>query len=166
MKTYAVTLGKDMDVEGIPMKAGEHVAAITSEVSPHTVLGLLQFSHAIAEEITDAADDDDSEAEPMAETIAVDDASDDDVIRTEPIKPVDPQPEQKQEPADSTEDAGDQIAEFLADGLDEKTAEALARAGLASPEAVRDYLKSGNLLTDLDDIGPRRAERIESIYRH
>lgn len=177
MKTYAVKLKQETNVEGVKFPADFQIAALTSEVGPLTILGLIQYSHATVEEVTDSLDDDSEssadgdDGEPEAgESVTTPPADE----ATEEIENSPPDEEQAATPP-ATPPAGDQqevgggndaIAAFVAAGLDQKTAEALVVANkITSIEELTTLLADPEFdLTELDEIGAVRAEKIKAIF--
>lgn len=159
MKTFAIKLGKEIAVNGVLMPAGYQVAAITGEVDPMTLLGLIQFHHAEVEEVTDADDGDEDGGD--------DSESDSDIEEDEPVATSDAESEVSQDGEQSAEpqEAAPAAASFLVDGLDEKIAKALESNGVNSPDDVRKLIAEGFDLTELEDIGEVRAKKILEIYK-
>lgn len=161
MRTFSVKLRRDTRIEGIDFPAGFQIGAITSEVGTHTLLGLLQFHHAVAEEIVDGleADEDEeaSEPEPAAEAAVQDDAAGDEV--TEPAV-------EDSGESEESEKATDPIDAFISAGLDANTAEALVVANsIGTPEELQELLNDPDFdLVDLDGIGAVRAAKIKEIF--
>lgn len=60
--------------------------------------------------------------------------------------------------------ADDENMEFVLDGLDGTTINALLTAGIRSPDDVRNLVLSGKKLTNLPGIGPSRAKMLEEMY--
>lgn len=181
LKTYAVTLKYPMKVAGIEFPAGEQLAAITCEISPHDLLGLVQHHHAIVEEITDQGfdepeDDVDAEAEEaiisnqvVSESDDIEADSDvgdaDNQDESESGEPSEDEAEGQSNVLDATTKAN-AVAAFVADGLDEKTATCLVVSnGILGPDELRLKMSEANFdLDDLEDIGPVRVKKIEAIY--
>lgn len=159
LKTYAVKLQSAMKIAGIDHAAGEQVAAITCEISPYDLLGLVQHHHAALTEITG----------PELPEVAVVAASDDEeVISSEELAIDDTETFDEAEETSSAEAVSnaDAVAAFIADGVDEKTATALVVAnGINGPDALRAKLaEPGFDCIDLAEIGKVRAEKILAIY--
>lgn len=189
MRTYAIRLKALTTVDGIEYPADFQIGAITTEVRPLTLLGLVQFQHAEVEEITDAVDaeeaeadaDADADADAEQEETADDDASDDapaidptdptdgpaDLPLVDDNSPAEPQPEEVPavNPVPAT-DVDRAIAEFVAAGLDTKTAEALVKANrITGIDELRLLMSDPKFdLIDLDDVGTVRAEKIKAAF--
>lgn len=163
LRTYAVKLRSDMRIAGIDFPANEQVAAITCEINPTDLLGLVQHHHAIVEEITDAADDDEEQstlaADPEVQSIGFESNE------AEEEQPGD-EPEEETTSAEEAISNADAVAAFVTDGLDEKIATALVVAnGILGPDALRAKLaEPGFDVIDLEEIGKVRAEKILAIY--
>ncbi len=84
MKTFAIKLRAPIRISGVDFPGDYQIGAVTSEVNPIDLLGLIQFHHASVEEVTDAADDEIEEGDeaeqveesPVADEQAVDPAAD------------------------------------------------------------------------------------------
>ena len=174
MKTYAVKLKQEQKIEGVIFPAGFQIAALTSEVGPLTILGLIQYRHATVEEVTDSLDDDGDtsadgdDGEPEAgESVTTPPA--DEIENSPPDEeqaatpPAEPPAGDQQEVGGGNDDA---IAAFVAAGLDQKTAEALVVANkITSIEELTTLLADPEFdLTELDEIGAVRAEKIKAIF--
>jgi len=172
MKTFAIRLRQETNIEGVMYPANFQVAAVTSEVSPMTLLGLIQFKHAIVEEVTDSledecdasADDDDSgseASEPVTPSIENDIPHAEASVAEPPASDSLPQQE-----AGNSSNSDDVVAAFVAAGLDHKTAEVLAITNhIASIEELTTLLADVDFnLTDLDEVGAIRAEKIKGIF--
>ena len=171
MKTFAVRLIRDTKIEGVDYKANFQVGAITSEVGTQTLLGLLQFGHAVADEITDSPDGDEDDAGSDA-----DEDQPGDVVEGSADEPAgDPAGESAESGEEtSDQDDGDKpanegvspVAEFLAAGLDNKTAEALVDANNIQSLAELQALMADPEfdLLDLEEVGAVRAEKIRAIF--
>lgn len=171
MKTFAIRLKGPRTIEGIEYPADFQIGALTSEVGPLTLLGLVQYRHATIEEVTDSLeDDDDSSADG-------DDGGPEAGGSVTPQPPAehndidsDPPPEESsaEPPADDQQGAGGDgpIAAFIAAGLDQKTAEALVVANqITSIDELTALLADPQFnLMDLDDIGSVRAEKIKAVF--
>jgi hypothetical protein len=178
LKTYAVTLKYPMKVAGIEFPAGEQLAAITCEISPHDLLGLVQHHHAIVEEITDqgfdeSEDDVDDQADEVISSNQVVSESDD--IEADSDADSQDELESEESSEDETEDQptvldatakANAVAAFVADGLDEKTATSLVvENGILGPDELRLKMSEASFeLDDLEGIGPVRVKKIEAIY--
>lgn len=172
MKTFAIRLRQETNIEGVIYPADFQVAAVISEVSPMTLLGLIQFKHAIVEEVTDSLDDegdasaDGVDSAPEASepvTASIENNSSPPVEESVAEPPVDDSPRQQEAGCQSSSDA---VAAFIAAGLDSKTAEVLAIINhIASIEELTTLLADVDFnLTDLDEVGAIRAEKIKSIF--
>ncbi len=142
MKTFAIKLRAPIRISGVDFPGDYQIGAVTSEVNPIDLLGLIQFHHASVEEVTDAADDEIEEGDeaeqveesPVADEQAVDPAADQpflplvedsqEVGQAQPEIETPSQPETESQPTE-IDDPAAAIALFVADGLDEKTARAL-----------------------------------------
>lgn len=159
------------------------VAALTSEVGPMTILGLIQYHHAIVEEVTDSLDDegdtsaDGDDGEPEAgESVTPQpgegDSATDETDDTDGTESSPPDEESAATPpalppaGDQQGEGGDAVAAFIAAGLDNKTAEALVIANkITSIEELLTLLADPEFdLTELDEIGAVRAEKIKAIF--
>lgn len=184
MKTFSIRLKSDRTIEGVQYPAGFQVGAVTSEVGPLTLLGLVNFNHAVLEEVTDSLDDegdtsadgDDGEPEAGGSVTPQDGIDeiensppDEETVATPPAgetQPVagDTPPLAGSPPIQPGVD--DAVAVFMAAGLDKATAEALAIANkIASLEELNTLLADPDFdLIDLEDIGTARAEKIKAIF--
>lgn len=182
MKTYAVRLIRRTCIEGVDYPADFQIGAITSEVGTQTLLGLLQFHHAVADEITDEPDGDDDDGQDGSDGAAdyqpgggdpinIGEVSEGDIAGSEG------EPSGFVESAGSLDDplqaglpADIQSAteEFIAAGVDEKTASALAVAnGLQSLAELQSKMADPEFdLIDLEEIGTARAEKIRAIFQN
>lgn len=177
MKTYAIRLKGATNIEGVMYPADFQVAAVTSEVSPMTLLGLIQFKHAIVEEVTDSLDDegdtsaDGADSSPEAsepvttltETNGIPPAE----ASVAPPPASDSLPQQEAGNSNGKVDvAAEAVAAFVAAGLDHKTAEVLVVINqIASIEELTTLLADADFnLTDLDEVGAIRAEKIKAIF--
>lgn len=161
LKTYAVKLRSATRIAGIDFHAEEQVAAITCEISPYDLLGLVQHHHAIVEEITDEGDEKEQPtlaADPEVEAIGFESEEAEE-------QPGD-EPEEETTSAEEAISNADAVAAFMADGLDEKISTALVVAnGILGPDALRTKLaEPGFDVIDLEEIGKVRAEKILAIY--
>lgn len=171
-RTFVITAHKTIKADGLEIKAGDKVAMVTGLVSPETLFGLMQFHGFKAEEVdaeqmlAEHAEDEASDAEPeSADAADVDSGAEasgavaSDIDASYPPEATEP----AQETADisATEQA---VAAFIADGLDEKTARALAESNGLTPDDVRQMIVDGTDLLDLDDVGVKRAEKILAAY--
>jgi len=178
MKTYAIRLKKETTIEGVQYPADFQIAALTSEVGPLTILGLVQYRHAIVDEVTDSLDDesdasaDGDDGEPEAgESVTPQPGDEIDSNPPDEESPATP-PAVDQQGADGgelspvvvTNDSA--VTAFVAAGLDQKTAEALVIANkITSIEELTTLLADpGFDLIDLDDIGVARAEKIKAVF--
>jgi hypothetical protein len=186
MKTFSIRLKADTTIDGVPYPANFQVGAVTSEVGPLSLLGLVQFNHALLEEVTDLLDDegdtsaDGDDGEPEAgESVTPHDGTDgshsdppDEETVAEPpagvTQPVagDTPPVVGAPLIQPGVDISDAVAAFMAAGLDKATAEALAIANkIASLEELNTLLADPDFdLIDLEDIGTVRAEKIKAIF--
>ena len=176
MKTFAIRLRQETNIEGVMYPANFQVAAVTSEVSPMTLLGLIQFKHAIVEEVTDSledecdasADDDDSgseASEPVTPSIENNIPHAEASVAEPPAS--DSLPQQEAGNLNGNVDVvADAVTAFVAAGLDHKTAEVLAITNhIASIEELTTLLADVDFnLTDLDEVGAIRAEKIKGIF--
>lgn len=172
MKTFAIRLRQETNIEGVTYPADFQVAAVTSEVSPMTLLGLIQFKHAIVEEVTDSLEDEgDASADDVGSTFEASEpvtpSIENNILPAEELvaeRPVGDSP--CQQDASSKDSTNDAIAAFVAAGLDAKTAEVLAITNhIASIEELTTLLADVDFnLTDLDEVGAIRAEKIKSIF--
>jgi hypothetical protein len=158
------------------------VGAVTSEVGPLTLLGLVNFNHAVLEEVTDSLDDegdtsadgDDGEPEAGGSVTPQDDNDDsqsdpphEETVTAPPAElPETTQPVAGDAPPLVQPGVDDAVAAFMAAGLDKATAEALAIANkIASLEELNTLLADPDFdLIDLEDIGTARAEKIKAIF--
>lgn len=158
------------------------VAAVTSEVSPMTLLGLIQFKHAIVEEVTDSLDDEgDTSADDVGSTSLASEpvttSTENDSIVNNEIPPAeasvaappasDSLPQQEAGNSNGKVDvSAEAVAAFVAAGLDHKTAEVLVVTNqIASIEELTTLLADADFnLTDLDEVGAIRAEKIKAIF--
>ncbi len=184
MKTFAIKLRAPIRISGIEFPGDYQIGAVTSEVNPIDLLGLIQFHHASVEEVTDAADDEIEEGDeaeqvevesPVADEQAVDLAADQPLLplvedsqevgQAQPEIETSSQPETESQPTE-IDDPAAAIALFVADGLDDKTARALVVVNkIASPDALRAKLAESTFsLADLDEIGQVRQEKILATY--
>lgn len=167
-RVFAIIASKDIRADDVDIKAGSQVACITSLVNPLTLLGLMQFHNFTSEEVTaefDVLDDDD-------------DASDaGDVVNTDgQAEPIDPSQavvnsgkveESKDDAAsEETSIAASNAAHdaFVADGIDEKTAQILVEKNQLDPDKLKELIAEGLDLLDLDGIGETRAMKIQAVY--
>jgi hypothetical protein len=178
MKTFALILERDTNIAGTLFPAGFQVGAITSEVNPMDLLGLVQFHHCRVEEVTDAEDSepafDEAEAEAEYQSDVAVEAGEQSAAsesapsaESQPMLPLEatetqPGADLKPEPIDQSS----AIAKFVADGLDEKTARALVVTNnIASPDVLKTKLADPAFsLADLDEIGKSRQEKIMATY--
>lgn len=156
MKTFAIYPVKDINIEGTDYTPSDQVGVVTCDVRLATLLGLIQFGHATAEEI-DASEL--MEVEPEAQPEAVDDSSvnvlDESESDSDDDDTIDYEPSEVEEPS---------VSSFVSDGLDEKISAALIAQGVNTPDELRKLIADGYDLTELDDIGKVRAENILKIY--
>jgi len=176
MKTFAIRLKQETNIEGVIYPADFQVAAITSEVSPMTLLGLIQFKHAIVEEVTDSLDDEgDASADDVDSTLEASEpvttSTENDIPHAEASVAAPPAsdslPQQEAGNSNGKVDVlAEAVAAFVAAGLDHKTAEVLAITNhIASIEELTTLLADVDFnLTDLDEVGAIRAEKIRSIF--
>jgi hypothetical protein len=172
MKTFSIRLKSDRTIEGVQYPAGFQVGAVTSEVGPLTLLGLVNFNHAVLEEVTDSLDDegdtsadgDDGEPEAGGSVTPQDDIDDSQSDPPDEETVAAPPAGETQPVAGDT--LNDAVAAFMAAGLDKATAEALAIANMiASLEELNTLLADPDFdLIDLEDIGAVRAEKIKAIF--
>jgi hypothetical protein len=179
MKTFSIRLKSDRTIEGVQYTAGFQVGAVTSEVGPLTLLGLVNFNHAVLEEVTDSLDDegdtsadgDDGEPEAGGSVTPQDgvddsqsDPPDEETVAAPPAGET--QPVAGDAPPLVQPGVDDAVAAFMAAGLDKATAEALAIANkIASLEELNTLLSDPDFdLIDLEDIGAVRAEKIKAIF--
>lgn len=159
-----------MRISGEDFPADCQIGAITSEVNPMDLLGLIQYHHAFIEEVTDAEDDsqEDGEEEQLPLPLVDGDSSEAaeksataEANQTEPSQ-LQPEAESQTAPIDDTA----AIAKFVADGLDEKTARALVVTNkIKSPEELKTKLADASFnLGELDEIGATRQQKIMAIY--
>lgn len=173
MKTFAVKLRKEMRISGEEFPADCQIGAITSEVNPMDLLGLIQYHHAFIEEVTDAEDDSQEDGDDLPEeqlplplvdgdsSEAAEKSATAEANQTEPSQ-LQPEAESQIAPIDDTA----AIAKFVADGLDEKTARALVVTNkIKSPEELKGKLADPFFnLGELDEIGATRQQKIMAIY--
>ena len=176
MKTFAIRLREETNIEGVIYPAEFQVAAVTCEVGLMTLLGLIQFKHAIVEEVTDSLDDEgDTSAdgvdsapeasEPVTTSTENDIPPAEASVATPPAS--DSLPQQEAGNSNGKVDVvSDAVAVFVAAGLDHKTAEVLAITNhIASIEELTTLLADADFnLTDLDEVGAIRAEKIRLIF--
>lgn len=166
LKTYALKLCAATRINGVDYGFGEQVGAITCEISPYDLLGLVQHHHAELSEVTDQAEGDtaeETEEQPDASELSDEPASE---STSEGDADADADSEAEETSAEEANSAADAVAAFVADGLDEKTATSLVVAnGIMGPEALRAKMSEADFnLDDLDEIGPVRVKKIEAIY--
>lgn len=177
MKTFSIRLKADTTIEGVKYPAEFQIGAVTSEVGPLTLLGLIQFKHAILEEVADSPDDegdafaDGDDGEPEAgESAASPDESqcsppDEETVAEPPVAA-----QQGAGSADSTVMPADNesaVGSFMRIGLDKPTADALVYANkITSVQELAAYLDDPSFtLLDLEDIGTVRAEKIKAAFQ-
>lgn len=177
MKTFAIRLKQDTNIEGVAYAADFQVAAITSEISPMTLLGLIQFKNAIVEEVTDSLDD---EGDTSADDVGSTSLASEPVTSSTETNEIPPAevsvaappaaeslPQQEAGNSNGNVDVvAEAVAAFVAAGLDSKTAEVLAITNhIASIEELTTLLADVDFnLTDLDEVGAIRAEKIKAIF--
>jgi hypothetical protein len=159
-RTFAVIASQTISADGVNIESGDQVACITSQVSPLTLFGLMQFHGFTAVEVTtefpvesdDESDDESTLAEPET------------VVESQP-EAVEPAPvvEPESQPGEGDEDAAT-IAAFVADGIDDKTAKILVELNNLTPDELKKWIAEGLDLLDLDGIGETRAEKIAKVY--
>lgn len=173
LKTYALKLRAATRISGVDYQAGEQVGAITCEISPFDLLGLVQHHHAELVEVTDEAEADvaEEETEEQADASELSDepaesTSEGDADADADSELPEEETEAEETSAEDANSAADAVAAFVADGLDEKTATSLVVAnGIMGPEALRAKMSEPDFnLDDLDEIGPVRVKKIEAIY--
>lgn len=169
-RTFAIVATKAISAEGVMLSDGDKVACITSPISVATLLGLIQFHNFRVEEVTaeqeldDSVDDVADEVAPTEEQQAIAE-----VEQSEPssLADVESQPgEETLEPAGiDPELVMKAIQQFINDGLDEKTAKALAEENDLTPDGLKALIAEGYDLTELESIGQVRAEKILAVYK-
>lgn len=157
MKTFAIYPVANINIEGTEFTPSDQVGVVTCDIRLATLLGLIQFGHATAEEI-DAA-----ELMTLAEANCDPADSIDDVDADEDVG-IDVESVDPPIPADVDQDDEPTTDSFVSDGLDEKIAAALLAQGVSTPDDLRKLIADGYDLTELDDIGKVRAEKILEIY--
>ena len=172
LKTYALKLRSDIRISGVDFRANEQIAAITCEINPHDLLGLVQHRHAELTEVTDDSESispDDGELD--SDSLEVENESPSPLVEEPEAAEVESEPEQPAESAAEESSspeptAAQSIALFVADGLEEKIAHSLVVAnGIASPDALRSMMSDADFdLIDLHEIGDVRAKKIMAVY--
>jgi hypothetical protein len=160
-RTFAVIASQTISADGVNIESGDQVACITSQVSPLTLFGLMQFHGFTAVEVTTEfaveSDDESDDESTLAEPVAVVESQPEAV---EPTSVVEPETVQ---PGEGDEDAVT-IAAFVADGIDDKTAKILVELNNLTPDELKKWIAEGLDLLDLDGIGETRAEKIAKVY--
>lgn len=177
MKCFAVKLKQETNIEGVkyPASGDENpIAILTTDVNPITLLGLIQYHHAELVEVADLPDESGDESDESGESdqaesgeaAETDSESSDETtssphvaetVTSPPVGATQPVAGGKVQPGDGSD--------FIAAGLDQKTAEALMKNGIGTVEDLSALLADPEFdLSDLDEIGPVRVEKIKATF--
>lgn len=168
MKCFAVKLKQETNIEGVlyPASGDENpIAILTTDVNPITLLGLIQYHHAELVEVADLPDESGDEAE--AEDVESAEASNESTGTPHVAETVTAPPVGATQPVagGDSQPPATPLDEFIAAGLDQKTAEALMKNGIGSVEELTTLLADPEFdLADLDEIGAVRIEKIKATF--
>lgn len=166
MKCFAVKLKQETNIEGVmyPASGDENpIAILTTDVNPITLLGLIQYHHAELTEVADLPDESGDEAE--AEDVESAETSNESTGSPHVAETVAAPPVGATQPVAGGEDQPGDGSDFVAAGLDQKTAEALMKNGIGTVEDLSALLADPEFdLADLDEIGPVRIEKIKATF--
>lgn len=172
---------KNINVAGEPKIGGEVLGHLITDVDPRTLAGMITYRHVTIEDRGDVDDDslpegqelsvdEADEAEPDADSSASDavDEGRDGEAGEGASAPSPAEPDQKV----ADQDKG-VVSQFMAAGIPENTAEALAEASrhddvpdrdlLVTLDGVRQWVAKGHDLVELPKIGMIRKAEIEKI---
>lgn len=167
MKTFVITAKQGFGFNGSKIEPGDELAIVTSNLSPEDLFGWLQFGQARAVMVKD----DECGELPIADGDSFDEPLQEDGHRpaeesevTPETQPGDFPDDQPQEPESGPGAGVESIASaFVADGLDEKIANALAEQNI-TPDDIRGMIAEGFDLEEIEGIGKVRADKIKAIY--
>lgn len=163
-RTFAIIASKDIRCDDIDLKVGEQIACITSAVPVASLLALIKFHGFFVEEVTaQAGDSDEADEEVVDDNLADTSEDDSDPEDTELYSDDEPaaEPASDEPVADVASSAVD---EFIAAGLDEKIAKALADDNGLTPATLQQMIAEGKDLTELKSIGETRVKKILQVY--
>lgn len=165
-RTFAITATKEILADGVQIKSGDRVAVITGMVPPLTLFGLMQFHGFAVEEIpVEIIIRDEAESEAVDAELTTTNETAPDAGDVEHDAGTHSEEQQLASDAEALEQlSADAASQFIADGLDEKTAKILAEQNDLDPEQLRKLIAEGFDLIDLEGIGTERVKRIHLVY--
>jgi hypothetical protein len=157
IKLYTFVLSQDMNFGQLELKAGTELGQFHTEfdIDPSVVFNALQYRQ-VSVSVTEFDPEELITAQGLIPSLAGDEDDDDDDESEggDSQSPnVDSNPSVTSEPTVAQSD-------LYSIGLTEGTVKALVSAKIDSVQSLVEYVKSGNVLGDLEGIGPKKVEAI------